>query len=72
MPPLEAVPSESTGERIRRLRRARRMKQTAFATNIGCSQAELSRIESGDRPLTVSALGKIAAVLGVTPAALLS
>ncbi len=72
MPPLPELPAESTGERIRRLRRARRLKQSALAVDVGLSQAEMSRIESGNRPLTVATLSSIAAVLGVTPGALLA
>ncbi|MBA4286404.1 MAG: hypothetical protein C0434_12840 [Xanthomonadaceae bacterium] len=68
----DLLPVESTGDRIRRLRRARRMKQWTLASDIGCSQAEVSRIERDERPVTAARLSRIASVLGVTPGALLA
>lgn len=40
---------ESVGERIRQLRRARRLTMTELSEKSGYSRAAISRIENGDR-----------------------
>jgi transcriptional regulator with XRE-family HTH domain len=53
------------GGRIRSLRRARGITQTALAFP-GCTSSHLSRIESGAKPVTPKVLAGIADRLGIT------
>jgi len=59
------------GQRIRALRKARRLTQTALAARCGLSQESLSRMEIGKHSPSLAALDRIALALGVTPASLL-
>ncbi len=47
------------------------MTQLDLAERLGCAQSEVSRIESGERSVTVDRLFDLARVLGVSPAELL-
>ena len=58
-------PTESIGERLRRLRTERGLSQRELSTP-GVSYAYISRIEAGARQPSVKALRKIAAKLGVS------
>ena len=57
---------ESVGERLRRLREARGLKQRDLAEP-GISGPYISRIEQGSRRPSLRALRRLAAKLGVTP-----
>ncbi|MDR5875134.1 helix-turn-helix transcriptional regulator [Vreelandella gomseomensis] len=48
------------------------LTQNALAEAIGCSQSDISRIESGQRDITLERLKAIAAALGVPVAQLLA
>lgn len=48
------------------------LTQSALAEAIGCSQSDISRIESGQRDITLERLKAIAAVLGVPVSHLLA
>lgn len=48
------------------------LTQSALAEAIGCSQSDISRIESGERDITLERLKAIAAALGVPVAQLLA
>ena len=45
--------------------------QAALAARIGCAQSEVSRMERGQRPVTVERLLRLAEALDVEPARLL-
>lgn len=53
------------GRRVYEIRERAGVSQAGLATAIGVSQPTLSRIESGDRPLTGSELVLLADALGV-------
>lgn len=55
------------GPRIRRLRNARGLSQTAMAEGLGISPSYLNLIERNQRPLTVQLLLKLASVYKVDP-----
>lgn len=59
------------GQRIREAREHAGLTQVALAGRAGISQSELSRIESGQRSLSVGRLTLIAQHLGVSPAVFL-
>ncbi|KPQ19687.1 helix-turn-helix domain-containing protein [Halomonas sp. HL-93] len=48
------------------------LTQIELAEAIGCSQSDISRLESGQRDITLERLKAIAAVLGVPVAQLLA
>lgn len=48
------------------------LTQSALAEAIGCSQSDISRIESGQRDITLERLKAIAVALGVPVAHLLA
>ena len=56
---------------IREARKRAGLTQAALAERIGLDQSGVSRIERGERPVTVDVLVAIARALGVPPAALL-
>jgi transcriptional regulator with XRE-family HTH domain len=56
---------------IREARKRAGMSQTQLAELVGVDQSGVSRIERGERPVTVDMLKAIARALGVRPAALL-
>lgn len=55
------------GPRIRRIRNAKGLTQTAMATGLGISPSYLNLIERNQRPLTVQLILKLAAVYKVEP-----
>lgn len=55
------------GPRIRRLRNARRLTQTAMAEGLGISPSYLNLIERNQRPLTVQLILKLASIYKVEP-----
>lgn len=57
--------------RIRELRRARGWTTLDLADRIGTTNATISRLETGERRLTVEWMNRIAAAFGVVPANLL-
>jgi len=61
----------STENRIAEAVRAARTKagisQTELAGRVGCNQSEISRIERGDRTLTVTRLEALVEVLDLDP-----
>jgi tetratricopeptide (TPR) repeat protein len=62
---MTTAPSETVGERLRRLRTERGLSQRELASP-GVSYAYISRIEAGTRQPSVKALRKLARKLGVT------
>lgn len=62
---------EHVGARIRAARRRAKLKQSEVAAAIGSGQSYIVDIEAGKANLTLKMLARIAAVLGVSPAALL-
>ena len=52
--------------RIKELRKAKKMKQAAMADRVGILQSEISEIETGERKPNVYLARKIAKVLGKT------
>ncbi|MBK1725561.1 helix-turn-helix domain-containing protein [Halorhodospira neutriphila] len=58
-------------EQIRQARRQAGLTQAQLAEQLGVAQSGISRIESGERPVTVEMLQAIAEALGVEPAKLL-
>ncbi len=58
--------SETQGQRIRRIRDERGIKQNYISKTTGITQAHLSRIENDESGVTKNTLRKIAESLGVT------
>jgi len=56
----------SVGDNIKRLREEREMTQQQIAELINMHRSNYSKIESGQRELSVSALDKIAKYFGIT------
>lgn len=56
---------------IREARKRAGLSQIQLAELVGMDQSGISRIERGERPVTVDMLKAIAQALGVRPAALL-
>jgi len=54
--------------RIRELRRAKGWTATQLADRVGTSNVQISRLETGDRKLTVDWMERLADVLGCRPA----
>jgi len=52
--------------KIRELRKAKKMKQAVLADRVGIFQSEISEIETGERKPNVYLARKIAKVLGKT------
>jgi transcriptional regulator with XRE-family HTH domain len=61
-----------SSNRIWELRRSMRVTAQQLADAIGTTPQHIGRLEKGTRPLTVEWMQKIAGVLGVEPAALLT
>jgi transcriptional regulator with XRE-family HTH domain len=57
---------------LRRLRYARGLSQEALAHDAGVNRTYMSKIEKGDTYVGLEIIGKLAAVLKVEPAALLT
>ncbi|MBV8868765.1 MAG: helix-turn-helix domain-containing protein, partial [Acetobacteraceae bacterium] len=55
------------GDRLRRLRERRTLKQAALADALGISASYLSQIEADQRPLTPALLSRLADLLGIRP-----
>lgn len=60
------------GARLRSLREQQGLSQAELARRAKISQSNVGRIEEGERSCTVGSLARLAAGLGVEPAALLS
>lgn len=58
--------------RIRELRIARDWSQDQLAAACGCSKAQISDLERGNRGLDIDWMRRIARALGITPGELLS
>ena len=58
------------GPRIRRIRNAKGLTQTAMAEGLGISPSYLNLIERNQRPLTVQLILKLASTYGVEPSEL--
>lgn len=56
---------------VREARNRAGMSQVELAERVPCTQSEISRIESGERSVSLDRLCQIARALGVEPAALL-
>jgi transcriptional regulator with XRE-family HTH domain len=67
LPETEAQERIRIGATLRQLREARHVSLDELARAIDKSRPYLSRIESGDKPLTAELLGRIAHVLDVRP-----
>lgn len=59
------------GRRVREVRQAKKLSQTAVATRLGMANTNYARIEAGKQNLTLATLARLAGVLGVRPADLL-
>jgi transcriptional regulator with XRE-family HTH domain len=71
-PPSQAQRAVAFGERIRRLRRARKLTQREIASELPMSAANLSRIETGDYgPPSDEVIERLAQVLDADPLELL-
>lgn len=57
---------------IRNLRKAAGLTQAELARRVACNQSEISRLERGERLMSVRMLKAIARALGVPPSALLA
>jgi transcriptional regulator with XRE-family HTH domain len=55
---------------VREARARAGLNQTQLAERVGCNQSEISRIERGDRTLTVARLAALVEVLDLDAAAL--
>ena len=60
------------GQRIRKVRKTKRLSQEQLAERIGISTTHMSHIETGNTKLSLPVLAKIAEELSVGTAALLS
>ena len=67
----EASLQEKLGAAIRERRSALEMSQEAFADSIKMHRAYYSKIERGERNVTLATLWRVAEGLGVTPSQLL-
>lgn len=56
----------SIGEKIRKVREAKGLKQEAVADELGMTQSAFSKIERGESDITFSRLDDIAKTLGMT------
>jgi transcriptional regulator with XRE-family HTH domain len=71
-PPSQAQRALAFGERIRSLRRQKKLKQREVAAELPMSAANLSRIETGDYgPPSDEVIERLAQVLGADPLELL-
>jgi transcriptional regulator with XRE-family HTH domain len=68
---VKLIPMGQAPNRIRELRMARGMSQEELAGLVGCSKMQISGLERGKPRLDVLWMERIAAPLGVAPAALL-
>ena len=59
-------------EKLKELRKAKRMSQQLVADLAGISQTQISRIEQGQGDTTTEILVRLAEAVGVKPAALLA
>ncbi|OOQ60415.1 hypothetical protein BC343_25725 [Mucilaginibacter pedocola] len=69
--PKELLPKQ-VGEKIRALREAKKITQSAFARQLGISPAALYKIEAGQTDISISRLAQIAGLLHITPDQLLT
>jgi putative transcriptional regulator len=56
------IPTKSQN-RIKELRKEKKLKQSALANRVGVHQSEISAIETGERMPSIHLAGKIAKVL---------
>lgn len=52
---------------LARIRKAKKLTQTQLAEAVGCHQATISKLEKGDKNVTLDLIERIARVLGVEP-----
>jgi transcriptional regulator with XRE-family HTH domain len=64
--------SRHVGSTIRRLRKAMRLSQRAFAKCCDLSRTNLGRVERGEQSLELDTLERMAVILRITPVALLA
>ena len=55
-----------TGERIKIIRKSKKISQKKLAETIGCATVSIQKYESNERTPSLEVLNKIAAALGVT------
>ncbi|MDP6823674.1 MAG: helix-turn-helix domain-containing protein [Dehalococcoidia bacterium] len=60
-----ALTDQDVGRNVRELRAERRMTQAALASRVYMARSAISRLENGQRAVTVPELASIAAALGV-------
>ncbi|MDD2666645.1 MAG: helix-turn-helix transcriptional regulator [Methanocellales archaeon] len=58
------MPKAKPTNRIREIRKGKRMKQAVLADKVGVFQSEISEIETGERKPNIYLAKKIAKVLG--------
>lgn len=56
--------NQLVGQKIKALRKHKNVKQGVLANKTGLTQAHLSYMEKGERPITVDTMASIAGVLG--------
>lgn len=61
---LEALIQKNVGERIRNLRKAKKLNAVALASKAGISQGQLSKIENGKATISIKNFAGICRVLG--------
>jgi transcriptional regulator with XRE-family HTH domain len=71
MTPMNTLPPETLGDRIRRLRRAKSLTPQELAKRVGCHQSTIYDLEGGGNP-TLETVRAVAKALGITPSKLLS
>jgi len=62
---------EIIGQRIRRERTSRLIKQETLGKSVNLSKSEISRIENGKREMKLSKLIELAKAIGINPSLLL-
>jgi transcriptional regulator with XRE-family HTH domain len=63
----EALGHNLPMQHLSRIRKAKRLTQTRLAEAAGCNQATISKLERGDKNVTLDLIERIARVLGVAP-----
>ncbi len=55
------------GDRVKLVRKGRKMTKRALAAHVGCDPSTITRLESGERLVELPTLIVLARVLGVSP-----